>query len=134
MTGDRVSVCLNKLKIKNCKGYGRIPMRILKDGASILTNLLLALFGRIYVKRTFQKQWKVAKIIPLHKKGNKHEVANYVPISNLCLVSKVFKKLIQERLEKIGEKNNVDITGKQQHSFKKNRSTITAGLSIQSII
>jgi len=134
MTGDRVSVCLNKLKIKNCKGYGRIPMRILKDGASILTNLLLALFGRIYVKRKFQKQWKVAKIIPLHKKGNKHEVANYRPISNLCLVSKVFKKLIQERLERIGEKNNVDLTGKQQHSFKKNSSTITAGLSIQSII
>jgi hypothetical protein len=104
MTGERVSECLNKLKIKNCKGYGRIPMRILKDGASILINLLLALFGRIYVKRTFQKQWKVAKIIPLHKKGNKHEVANYRPISNLCFVTKVFEKLIQEWLEKIGEK------------------------------
>jgi hypothetical protein len=58
MTGDRVSVCLNKLKIKNCKGYGRIPKRILKDGASILINVLLALFGRIYMKRKFQNSGK----------------------------------------------------------------------------
>jgi hypothetical protein len=122
------------LLIISCEGYDRIPMRILKDGDSILRSPLSALFGRIYEKKEIPEQWKVAKIIPLHKKGNKQDVANYRPISNLCLVSKVFEKLIQKRLEKIGEENNVDITGKQQHGFKKNRSTITAGLTIQSII
>jgi hypothetical protein len=109
-------------------------MRILKDGASILRNPLSDLFEKIYKKKEIPEQWKVAKIIPLHKKGNKHDVANYRPISNLCSVSKVFEKLIQKRLEKIGEDNNVDITGEQQHGFKKNRSTITAGLTIQSLI
>jgi hypothetical protein len=134
MTADRVSECLNELKIKNCEGYDRIPMRILKDGASILRNPLSVLFERIYEKKEIPEQWKVAKIIPLHKKGNKQDVANYRPISNLCSVSKVFEKLIQKRLEKIGEENNIDITGKQQHGFKKTRSTITAGLTVQSII
>jgi hypothetical protein len=134
MTEDKVTECLNELKIKNCEGYDRIPMRILKDGASILRNPLSDLFGKIYKKKEIPEQWKVAKIIPLHKKGNKHDVANYRPISNLCSVSKVFEKLIQKRLEQIGEDNNVDITGEQQHGFKKNRSTITAGLTIQSII
>ena len=61
-------------------------------------------------------------------------MANYSSISNLCSISKVFKKLIQKHLEKIGEENNIDILGEQQHGFKKNRSTITAGLTIQSII
>ena len=70
----------------------------------------------------------------MHKKGNKQDVSNYRPISNLCSVLKVFEKLVQKRLEKIGEENNIDITGEQQHGFKKNRSTITAGLTIQSII
>jgi len=96
MTEDKVAECLNELKIKNSKGYARIPMRILKDGASILRNLLSALFGRIYKGKEIPKQWKVAKIIPLHKKGNKQDVANYRPISNLCLVSKVFQKMIQK--------------------------------------
>jgi hypothetical protein len=134
MTEDKVAECLNELKIKNCEGYDRIPMRILKDGASILRSPLSTLFGLIYKEKEIPEQWKVAKVIPLHKKGSKQDVANYRPISNLCSVSKVFEKLIQKRLEQIGEENNVDITGEQQHGFKKNRSTITAGLTIQSII
>jgi hypothetical protein len=104
MTEDKVAECLNELKTKNCEGYDRIPMRILKDGASILRSPLSALFGRIYEKKEIPEQWKVAKIIPLHKKGNKQDVANYRPISNLCSVSKVFEKLIQKRLEKLEKK------------------------------
>ena len=134
MTEERVGECLNELKIKNCEGYDRIPMRILKDGASVLRSPLSSLFRRIYEKKEIPEQWKVAKVIPLHKKGNKQDVANYRPISNLCSISKVFEKLIQKRLEEIGEENNIDITGEQQHGFKKNRSTITAALTIQSII
>ena len=59
-------------------------------------------------------------------------MANYRPISNLCSVSKVFEKLIQKRLEKIGVDNDLDLTGENQHGFKKGRSTITASLTLQS--
>ncbi len=55
-------------------------------------------------------------------------------ISNLCAVSKVFEKLILKHLEKIEKENNLDPTSEQQHGFKKNRSTITAGPTLQSII
>jgi hypothetical protein len=92
------------------------------------------LFHKIYEAKKIPEQWKVAKIIPLHKKGNKQDITNYRPISNLCAVSKVFEKLILKRLQKIEKENNLDLTGEQQHGFKKNRSTITAGLTLQSII
>jgi hypothetical protein len=114
MSEDKVAECLNELKIKNCKGYDRIPMRILKDGASILRNPLSTLFGRIYKEKEIPEQWEVAKIIPLPKKRSKQDVANYRPISNLCSVSRVFEKLIQKWLEQIGEENKVDIMGEQQ--------------------
>jgi hypothetical protein len=109
-------------------------MRILKDGAPVLGRPLSILFNKIYVTKTIPEQWKIAKIIPLHKKGNKRDLANYRPISNLWSTSKVFEKLILKRLESISEENNVDLTGEQQHGFKKNRSTITAGLTLQSFI
>jgi hypothetical protein len=96
MSEDKVAECLNELKIKNCEGYDRIPMRILKDGASILRNPLSTLFGRIYKEKEIPEQWKVAKIIPLPKKRSKQDVANYRPISNLCSVSRLFEKLIQK--------------------------------------
>jgi hypothetical protein len=59
MTAERVSECFNELKIKNCKGYDRILIRILKDGASILRNPLSVLFGQIYEKKKkFQNNGK----------------------------------------------------------------------------
>ena len=37
-------------------------------------------------------------------------------------------------MEEIAKKNNIDLTGTEQHGFKKNRSTATAGLTLQSKI
>ena len=71
---------------------------------------------------------------PTTQKGDKTDMANYRPISNLCSASKVFEKLILKRLEQIGEENDIDLTGKEQHGFKKSRSTITAGLTLQTLI
>ena len=134
MTETEVSTCLKELKTKNCEGFDRIPLRILKEGAPILSRPLSVLFHKIYVTKKIPDQWKIAKVIPLHKKGDKHEMINYRPISNLCAASKVFEKLILKHLMQIEEENNINLTGKQQHGFKKNRSTITAGLTLQSII
>ena len=126
--------CLNELKIKNCEGFDRIPLRILKSGAPILCRPLSILFHKIYETKQIPEQWKVAKVLPLHKKGNLHDVTNYRPISNLCSVSKIYEKLILKRLENIAQENNIDLTGIQQHGFKRKRSTTTASLTLQSLI
>ncbi len=52
----------------------------------------------------------------------------------LCSISKFFEKLILKRLLNLQTLNNVDFIGTQQHGFKKLKSTLTAGLLIQSII
>jgi hypothetical protein len=36
-----------------------------------------------------------------------------------------------KRMLKVAEESGVDLTGEEQHGFKKNRSTVTAGLSLQ---
>jgi hypothetical protein len=134
MTPERVEECLKNLKSKNCEGPDRLPLRILKDGATVLSRPLSVLFHKIYERKEIPEQWKVSKVIPLHKKGKKEDIENYRPISNLCSITKVFEKLILLRLEEIEKENGIDLTGYEQHGFKKKRSTITAGLTIQSII
>jgi hypothetical protein len=111
-----------------------MPLRILRDGATTPSKPLSVLFHKIYEKKEIPKQWKVSKVIPLHKKGKKEDIENYRPISNLCSITKVFKKLILLRLEEIEKENVIDLTGFEQHGFKKKRSTVTAGLTLQSII
>jgi hypothetical protein len=41
---------------------------------------------------------KIAKIRPVHKKGNRHEISNYRPISVLSIFSKIFEKMVYIRL------------------------------------
>ena len=40
------------------------------------------------------KEWKKQVLIPVHKKGNKHLINNFQPISLLPFCVKVFKKII----------------------------------------
>jgi hypothetical protein len=126
--------CVITLKIKNCEGYDRIPQRVIKDGINHIIEPLTFLFNSIYKTKQIPDQWKLAKVNPIPKKGSKNEISNYRPISNLCSVSKVFEKIILNRILELQSLFNVDLTGDQQYCFKKHRSTATCGLLLQSII
>ena len=91
-------------------------------------------WGSRFQSCTIPDQWKVSKIIPVFKKGSKCEIENYRPIANLCSASKILERLILKQIHYLESKNNLDLTGKQQHGFKKNKSTATAGALLQSII
>jgi hypothetical protein len=64
------------------------------------------------------------------KKGSLHDINNFRPISNLNTVSKIYEKLLLTELER--ESNGLE--GATQHGFRKNHSTITALLELQSFI
>ena len=130
-----VKECIKSLKIKNCEGFDRIPQRILVDGAEVLDKVFAGLFERIYDECTVPAQWLVSKTIPIYKnKGEKNDISNYRPISNLCSSSKIFEKLILKRILEIQVEDGVDLTGTSQHGFKKRHSTCTLSLTLQSII
>jgi hypothetical protein len=88
-----------------------MPLHILKDEAMILAKSLLVLFHKIYKGKEIPEQWKVSKVIPLHKKGKKDDIENCRPITNLCSITKVFEKIILLCLEEIEKENDIDLTG-----------------------
>ena len=47
---------------------------------------------------TYPDQLKIAKVIPIFKKGDKLLVSNYRPISLLSNINKIFEKLVYSRL------------------------------------
>jgi hypothetical protein len=77
----------------------------------------------------FPERFKIAKVKPLHKKGDKRDMENYRPISLLCTFSKILEKLMYNRLLFFLTKNT--ILTEAQHGFRKSRSTETA---IQSLL
>ena len=134
MSPSDITECMLTLKSKNCEGFDRIPVRILRDAHEILNKPLSVLFNLIYHQKVIPDQWKMAKIIPIYKKGNKQKIENYRPIANQCSTSKIFEKLILKQIHYLEQKNKLDFTCKQQHGFKRNKSTATAGLLLQSLI
>ena len=92
------------------------------------------LFNQIYEMKVIPEQWKMAKITPVHKKGLKNNVSNYRPVANLCSASKIYEKLILQRIQDIEDEKMIDITNENQHGFKRGKSTTTAGLAIQSAL
>jgi hypothetical protein len=124
--------CIKTLKYKNSEGFDRIPQRIIVDGADVLIDPLTELFQRIYLQRTVPDQWLISKTILVYKnKGDAKSIENYRPIANLCSASKIFEKLILKRISEIKEQNNCDITGSNQHGFKRGMSTATILLTLQ---
>ena len=74
------------------------------------------------------------KSLLIHEKGPKNQIKSYRQITNLCSTSKIFERLILKRIQLIEILHSVDFTAKQQHGFKKCKSTFTLAVQFQSLI
>ncbi len=115
------------LKSKKSFGIDGVPMCIIKDTVNVLKHLYHRLFN--LASKGMPEVWKMARVIPLFKKGDKLDTSNYRPISNLCSIGKYFEKLVLLKMNEYG-----DLEGEHQHGFKPRHSTTTAILDIQRIL
>jgi hypothetical protein len=124
ITPLEVALVSRTLKPKKSYGIDGIPMCIVKDLEPYLRSHYSRLFRLASIKQP--SIWKLARVIPLHKKGDRTEPSNYRPISNLCSIGKFFEKIILNKLNEYG-----DLEGNHQHGFKAKHSTTTAVLDVQ---
>jgi len=123
---------IGSLKNTNSVGIDNIPMKLLKVNSDLFSLVLSRLINISISDSCFPSVFKVAKIIPLHKKGSKTETSNYRPIAILSNVSKVFEKFIYIRLSEYFQINN--IIYEHQFGFRKFHNTTHAILSVNDLI
>jgi len=80
-----------------------------------------------FTNGTYPDQLKIAKVCPIFKDGSKNEFSNYRPISVIPSFSKIFEKIISNRL--LSYINKFDIFNPGQYGFRKNHSTHMAMLN-----
>ncbi|XP_063901619.1 uncharacterized protein LOC135121243, partial [Zophobas morio] len=117
---------LKNLKPKFTNGPDSIPAFVIKDCAAVFTKPLTFLFNLVLVSSKFPDRWKISKIVPLFKGGNRALIENYRPISILNNFAKVFELTLVEGLRH--QCKNL-IVG-NQHGFVQGRSTVTNLLTI----
>ena len=84
---------IQNLASKNSSGHDVISTRFLKKILEIITPPLTHIINQSLCTGIFPDRLKIAKVIPLFKKGDQHVLDNYRPISLLPVISKVFEKL-----------------------------------------
>ena len=83
---DEVYNALNNLKMSKSLGPDRIPARLLKDSCFS--------FNASLPSSVFSQDWKIARVSPIYKAGDKRDRDNYRPISVLSTVVGLFEKII----------------------------------------
>jgi hypothetical protein len=98
---------IDSLKIKVSSGYDEVSTEILKISAPFVNSPLSYICNNSMLSGTYSSRLKYAMVKPLLKKGDKENVAIYRPIYILTSFSKVFQRIIYDRLLKHIETNNI---------------------------
>ena len=112
---------LKSIDINKSSGPDGIEGVVLKNCALALSYPLSILFRICYVSGQLPTDWKMANVVPIHKKGDKSDVENYRPISLAFLVMKLMEKIVRDE---IFDKCRSLISDKQ-HGFVPSRSCVT---------
>ena len=117
-SAPRVKLLLDNLDINKAQGPDAISGAVLKNCSETLAYPLSMLFNLSYNTSYIPQEWKLANVVPVHKKDDKNKVTNYRPISLTSLVMKVFERILYDELLT----RTIDKIDKRQHGFLRNRS------------
>ena len=112
---------ISSLENKTSSSIDGINKRILKISAVVLVPYLTSIFNSMTDSGVFPSCLKVATITPLWKSGEKTDPNNYRPKSILSSVSKVFERLLFNRISHF-----IDQLHKNQIGFRSKRSCVHA--------
>ena len=117
-------------KIDVSKSPGPDP-RVLYEIRHEVIQPLHMLFNTSFSLARLPKDWKISKIVALHKKGNKNEPSNYRPVSLTSIVCKIMKSIIMINYVMImNHFLATDYFSNKQYGFIKGRSTALQLLTI----
>ena len=124
---EEVKDIINNLNAKKSSGYDGITNFLLKNIVNEIAIPLTHILNLSLLSGKVPQKMKIARVVPIFKKGQKDLVNNYRPISLLTSFSKILEKLVYTRTVKF--LFNCKILCDSQFGFRKNHSTTHALLT-----
>ena len=115
---------IHSLNKSNSTGPDGISSKILRLAVNYIADPLSHLINNSFQSGFFPTNLKIAKVVPVFKKGDSDKTDNYRPISLLNNLSKIFEKIIYVRM--IDFLNKHDVLYENQFGFRSGHSTADA--------
>ena len=114
---------MKKINISKAAGPDLIPGRMLNMLAPELAPIVHAIFTQSLDTGELPRDWSLANVAPIFKKGNRVLAENYRPVSLTCITCKVFEHIVCRHI--LDHVEDHKILTNLQHGFRSGRSCET---------
>lgn len=118
---EEVKFKLDNLNVNKSTGPDSIPPRVLYELRNELANPITILFNSSVEGGYVPKEWKLANVSPIFKKGSKSEANNYRPVSLTSVLCKILESLVKVKIMDFMMESS--LFSKKQFGFISGRST-----------
>ena len=129
MTSE-VKKTLKEMKNNKAPGIDNLTSDIMILGGEESVKQLTKNFNQILETKKIPAEWKEAKMIILHKKGDMRDIKNYRPICLFSHMYKLFTRILQKRMERVLNENQP----REQAGFRKGYSNVDHLQTINQLI
>ena len=127
-TYEEVNKIVRSLRNDCSSGHDNIPVKFLKPVHDYITSPLVHIINTCIHTKTFPDLWKLARVCPIPKIANPTIVKDFRPVSILPILSKVFERVILNRILNFVESKVYNST---RSVFRKGHSTKTLLLKLR---
>lgn len=120
---DGIACRIKQIKASSSAGIDYINSKVLKNTVSISSITLYHIFRQSLSSGKLPDDWKIAKVVPIFKSGDKNSPKNYRPISLTCICCKLLEHIIASHIYRHLETNKFFFPN--QHGFRKGMSCET---------
>ena len=128
LTSCFVKKQINLMSSTKATGLDKVPVRLLKLCANEIADSLTSIINLSFETATFPDIWKIARVTPIYKSGDKSLQLNYRPISVLPVISKICERHVHVSFLSWLQKFRLLI--QNQSTYLKNHSCVTALIDI----
>ena len=104
VTVSQISHLLHRLSGNKATGIDKISCKIIKLAAPVISDSLTLIFNQAITLSSFPDEWKIARVVPLYKNGQRSIPGNYRPISVLPAISKIMERILHDQLYRVYQK------------------------------
>jgi hypothetical protein len=123
-SSKEINKIIDSLKSKNASGYDEITTNIIKISKPFIISPIINICNKMLNQGSYPARLKFSLIRPIYKSGDRFTASNYRPISLLPVFSKIFEKVIYNRL--LDHFNKNAILNEYQYGFRSEMSTENA--------